>query len=103
MSDNRSESFPEIRLYQLKPPELKGIDWDDDKLFFTYTFEEETSQFDPNGRWVHGGEYYERSYWCRVPIAFQNCEEMIDAFVMMMRDNYPDTKGFWVDAKNCTV
>jgi hypothetical protein len=38
------------------------IKWADDTLFFTYTYREETSQFDthPSVRWEGGGEYYSR-------------------------------------------
>jgi hypothetical protein len=36
-----------------------------------------------------------REYKARIPIAFRNCEEMIDKFIMLMED-YPDEFGFWV-------
>ena len=35
--------------------------------YVDYEFEDETSQFDPEGRWNPGGEYYSRTYRCRVP------------------------------------
>ena len=98
MSENHLELYQEIKM-----SELKGMDWDNNDLFFTHSFEEETSQFDPKGRWVPGGEYYERTFYCRVPKAFQNCEEMIDVFVVTMMENYPDAKGFWKDAKDSPV
>ena len=75
------------------------IDWRNDDLFFTHVWRDETSQFDnhPSVRWQGGGEYYDREFKARVPIAFRNCEEMVDKFIMMMMDDYPDEKGFWVD------
>lgn len=72
-----------------------GIDWDNDDLFFTYEWEDETSQFDPKGKWHYGGEYYSRIYRARVPVAFKNSDEMSWEFVEMMMDKYPDTQGFW--------
>lgn len=38
-----------------------------DKRYADYEFSDETSQFDPLGRWMPGGEYYQRDYRCRVP------------------------------------
>jgi hypothetical protein len=83
--------------FEIELQVMEGMNWENDDLFFTHEFEDETSQFDPKGTWNYGGEYYSRIYKCRVPIAFQHCELMIDNFVEMMMDNYPDTKGFWVD------
>ena len=92
MSEETSELFPEI--------ELKGMDWANDELFFTYSFVDETSNFDPKGRWNYGCECYERIYRCRIPTAFRECQKMIDRFICMMTDEYPDVKEFWVDTDN---
>lgn len=97
MLENPSESSPEI---EISLPELKGMDWTNDDLFFTHSFEDETSGFDSEGSWNYGCECYERTYKCRVPIAFRECEEMIDKFVCMIMDDYPDIEGFWVNAKS---
>ena len=80
------------------PPTLTGMDWGNDTLFFTHTWRDETSQFDehPSVRWCGGGDYYDREFKARVPIAFKDCEEMMDKFIMMM-DDYPDNEGFWVN------
>lgn len=85
--------------FEFEPSELKGMDWANDDLFFTHSFVDETSEFDPKGRWSGGSDCYLRNYHCRVPIAFKNCEEMIDKFVCMIMDDYPDIEGFWVDVK----
>jgi len=76
-----------------------NLDWDNDDLFFTYTFEDETSMFDPKARWCYGGEYYSREYKCRVPVAFAHNPDMIDWFVEFMIDKTEgeENKGFWVD------
>lgn len=72
------------------------LDWNNDDLFFTYEFEDETSMFDdhPSKRWAGGLDCYMRTYKCRVPIAFQDSEEMIDKFICMMEDS--GDEGFWV-------
>jgi len=100
MLDNHSESSPELKLHI---PELKGMDWGNDELFFTYSFVDESSQFDPKAKWNFGCECYERTYYCRVPKAFQNCWEMIDEFVELMRSNYPTIEGFWTDAETSSL
>lgn len=100
MSDDHLESSPKI---ELSKPVLEGMDWQNDDLFFTHSFEDETSMFDPEGRWCYGGEYYSRTFYCRIPIAFRDCYVMIDNFLTMMLDNYPDEEGFWVNAKDSPV
>ena len=75
------------------------MDWSNDALFFKYAWRDETSQFDnhPSVRWEGGSEYYSREYKCRVPLAFKDCDELIEAFIELMQDKYPETTGFWVD------
>lgn len=80
-----------------RPP--ADLDWDNDELFYTHVWEDETSQFDPLGRWVGGGDYYSREYACRVPKVFQRCDELRDMFIDYMIDNHPDEAGFWVDVR----
>lgn len=77
---------------QLLPPEV----WGDDELFFTHTWTDETSQFDPRGRWCPGLECYEATYSARVPRAIRSSDELVAAFTSMMADNFPEEKGFWV-------
>lgn len=58
-----NEIFPD-EIIELSPIELlDGPDYVD------YEYWDETSMFDdhPTTRWVHGAEYYERRYRCRVP------------------------------------
>jgi len=83
--------------------DLRGVDWADDSLFFTYAYEDETSAFDPNGKWCYGGEYYALTIRCRVPLAFKNCQELIDEFIEMMCNKWPDCDGFYVPAKGATL
>lgn len=75
---------------------LPAETWGNDELFFTYMWTDETSQFDPKGRWCGGLECYEREYAARVPRALYASHELVDAFVTMMVDNFPEEKGFWV-------
>ena len=81
---------------KIEHEELTGLDFANDELFFTHTWWDETSQFDPKAKWVPGGEYYEREYKARVPIAFRDSEIMIDRFLLLMQEDYNDTSGFWV-------
>ena len=78
---------------------INGVDWSDESLFFTHRWRDETSQFDshPSVRWNYGCECYERDMACRVPRAIEGCDELVESFVSMMMDEYPDTEGFWVD------
>jgi hypothetical protein len=79
--------------------DLLGMDWANDSLFYTHDWWDETSQFDdhPSKRYCYGGEYYERQFKARVPLAFKDCDVMRDRFIDIMACDYPDTKGFWVD------
>jgi hypothetical protein len=69
------------------------MDFSDDAKFFTYSFEDETSQFDPKGRWVPGAEFYERTMYCRVPLELKDDEDLIGEFI----DQHWDEEGFWRD------
>jgi hypothetical protein len=82
---------------ELTQPTL-NVDWSNDQLFFTHEWWDETSMWDsdPSVRYCYGSECYERKLRARVPIAFKNCDELIDAFICWMIDNYPDIEGFWV-------
>lgn len=73
-----------------------GLDWDNDDLFFTYAYQDETSQFDDHPSVRFCGDYYSRSYKCRIPRAFKGCHELIEWFIDKMID-YPDERGFWRD------
>lgn len=39
----------------------------DSPRYVDYSWEDETSSFDPQGQWQGGAEYYSRTYRCRVP------------------------------------
>lgn len=80
------------------PEKLDGVDFTNDDLFYTHEFEDETSAFDPKGRWQPGGEYYSRTYRVRVPIAFRGCEELVYKYINMIIDDYPGLEGVWVEA-----
>ncbi len=77
--------------------ELEGVDWSDDKLFYTYSWADETSEFDdhPSVRW--NGTSYSRDYKMRVPIALRGNEELVEAFVTMIIDNFEGVDGPWVE------
>jgi hypothetical protein len=76
---------------------LPGVDWANDSLFFTHEWEDETSQFDPQGRWQGGSECYLRTFKARVPVAFRDCDELIEMFTLWVQENCPGCEGFWVD------
>lgn len=47
-----------------------------------YSFWDETSQFDPQGSWVGGSEYYEREYVCFIPARLlRRRPDLIDDFI----------------------
>ena len=47
-----------------------------------YTFWDETSAFDPKGRWVGGAEYYEREFTAFIPARLiRRAPELIDDFI----------------------
>lgn len=41
--------------------------YNNNKIYADYEFDDETSAFDPNGRWVGGSEYYAITFYVRVP------------------------------------
>jgi hypothetical protein len=77
---------------------MEGVDFSDNSLWFTYEWEDETSQFDPKGRWCPGGEYYSRTYKMRVPKALEGNDELSYYFVEMIMNQYEGCdEGFWVE------
>lgn len=47
-----------------------------------HEFVDETSQFDPKGRWVGGAEYYEREFTCYVPYRLlRRRPDLVDDFI----------------------
>lgn len=89
---------PEPTEIDMQPERLAGMDWGNDALFYTHSWRDETSMYDehPSVRWEGGGEYYSRKYKARIPLAFKDCDELIDHFIEWMCDNYPGEPGFWV-------
>jgi hypothetical protein len=70
-----------------------SMNFSDDTKFFTLTYMEESSQFDPNAVWNAGGEYYEVEVACRIPHEICEDEDAIDEFI----DNHQHLDGFWVE------
>jgi len=66
--------------------------FNNDKYYFTYEFEDETSGFDPLGSWQCGAEYYSRTYRCRIPHRIKDNEDLIQDFI----DRHTEDKYFWV-------
>lgn len=92
MSETPTETDePEIMLRR-----LEGVDWANDELFVTHTYTDETSQFDPNGRWSPGLECYECEVKVRIPKGIAGNDELTAAFVEMMYDRFPDAEGYYV-------
>jgi hypothetical protein len=62
-----------------------------------YEFEDETSQFDPLGKWMGGLEYYSRTYRVRVPKKMlEKANESGDhSAIMRWIDNHGD-RGIWL-------
>ena len=69
------------------------MNYSDNNKFFTFTWTDETSMFDPKGRWVGGCEYYEREYSCRIPLRIKDKEELINEFI----ERHMNDEGFWVN------
>lgn len=69
------------------------MNFSDDTQFFTLTYMEETSQFNPNAVWNHGGEYYEAEVSCRIPHEICEDEDAIEQFI----DDNQHLEGFWVE------
>jgi len=57
--------------YTIENELLDGDDYRD------YKYEDETSQFDPEGKWCPGSDCYRRLYRVRVPKEFGDDEEKI--------------------------
>ena len=70
-------------------------DYSNDKKYFTLSYRDETSMYDPHPsvRWEGGSEYYSRLYSCRVPIRIKNNKTLIDDF----SERHNEDDGFWVD------
>ena len=104
---NRKFVPPETDIieFEFEYPDLEGIDWDDDDLFYNHSFTDETSMFDedPTKRWCPGLDCYEITINVRMPVAFQDCEEMQEAFIELMYDRYPDHPGFWTPKKKTPI
>jgi hypothetical protein len=86
-------------IVDIAEPKDPMMDWGNDRLFFTHDWWDETSQFDDHlsKRWCGGLECYERQFKARVPVAFKDCDEAIEWFIVWMQDNHPDEEGFWVE------
>lgn len=101
---NRKFIPPEIEQLEIEfdMPELKGIDWSNDNLFYDHTYPEETSMFDttPGKRWCPGMDCYEIDITVRMPIAFRDNEELQEKFIEWMYDRYPDNGDFWCISKH---
>lgn len=55
-----------------------------------FIFEDETSMFDPKGRWVGGSEYYSRTYTVMIPVRLK--DENIDNWIA----NHAE-EDIWID------
>jgi hypothetical protein len=57
-----------------------------------HEFSDETSQFDPQGYWVGGSEYYARDYTVYIPARLvRRAPDLIDAFI----DKYSEEAWLW--------
>ncbi len=83
-------------LFNFSKHQNSKLDWNNDDLFYTYSFWDETSAFDSKGRWNFGLECYEREYKVRVPLAFKDNEEIAELWAYFFIEHYPEESGFWV-------
>jgi hypothetical protein len=74
---------------------MNELDWKNDALFFTYVWEDETSQFDPEGRWCPGLDCCLRTYKTRLPLAIRDNYELCEMFVGYLLENAPPDCGCW--------
>ncbi len=66
--------------------------YDDDKKYTTFEFEDEVSSYTPGARWVYGGEYFAATMRCRIPKRIESKPELVDEFI----ERHQEDKGFWV-------
>lgn len=57
-----------------------------------FEFAEESSFYDPKSTWNNGGEYYETTFRCLIPVDMEDDEE-IDAYI---EEHQYDEEGFWL-------
>ncbi len=57
------------------------------KGFFIHSFKDETSMFDPNGKWEPGGEYYSLEIFVWIPNKLKGDDDKIDAYIEKNLDN----------------
>lgn len=56
-----------------------------------HEFEDETSQFDPKGRWAGGIDCYLRTYRCMIPAVIKDDDEEIATYI----EQHQEDEGFW--------
>jgi hypothetical protein len=66
--------------------------FDDDKKYTTFEFEDEVSSYTPGARWVYGGEYFAATLRCRIPKRIVDKSHLVDEFV----NRHDGDTGFWV-------
>jgi hypothetical protein len=67
-------------------------DYSNDKKYVTFEFEDECSSLTPGATWKYGGEYFVRTYRCRIPRRIEDKSELVDEFI----ERHQDEKDFWV-------
>jgi hypothetical protein len=77
---------------------MSAIPWGDDKFFFTHTWIDETSSFDPHPSVFYspGSDSCWREFSARVPLGLKDCPEAIERWI----DGWMDIEGeegFWVE------
>lgn len=75
------------------------IDWGNDSLFFTHTYIDETSKYDPHPstHFSPGNDCYMRTFAVRVPISIKDEEDVIERWINMFIDLDYENEGFWID------
>lgn len=69
------------------------MNYSDDSRFFTFSYTDETSQFDPAGYWQGGTECYMRDFYCRIPREMEDDQDAIDKFI----EDHSHEEAFWRD------
>jgi hypothetical protein len=67
------------------------------KKYQVWEYEDETSEFDPKGKWIPGTEYYSRTYKVKVPTPLlQLCQTKNDFSQIYQWIEENASKNIWI-------
>ena len=66
--------------------------YEDDKKYVIFEFEDECSQYTTGATWNYGGEYFFTMFRCRIPKRIADKAHLVDEFI----NRHDGDTGFWV-------